>query len=116
MSIGAMHRQKIGNMRHRVTIQKVVETIDAARQLVRTYTDRYIDQPATFEQVSGGEYVRGRQIEAGVNAVFQINNREDLSVEDRVVFGNQNYGIVRIDKPDGIERFAYLYCKAAPVG
>lgn len=102
--------------RHRITIQSVVETIDASRQLVRTYTTRYANQPASFQQVSGGEFVRGRQIESGVTAVFECNYRAGYDVTDRILFDGTYYGIVRIDNPGGVKRYTTFYCKAAPVG
>jgi len=114
--IGSMHRQKLGDMRHRITVQTANSTVDAARQRVVTYVDRLANEPSTFEQVTGGEVNRGRHIEAGVTAVFKVNARADYSVQDRIIFGGQSYGIVRIDNPAGIQRFTYLHCKAAPVG
>lgn len=114
--IGSMHRQKISDMRHRITVQTAVETIDASRQKIISYINRIVSEPATFEQVTGGEVNRGKQIEAGVTAVFKVNNRNTYSVRDRILFNGQQYGIVNVESPSGIERFTYLYCKAAPVG
>jgi head-tail adaptor len=114
--IGSMYRQKIGDMRHRITVQTAVETIDASRQKVISYVDRVVNEPSTFEQVTGGETNRGRQIEAGVTAVFKVNNRASYTTQDRVVFCGQSYGVVRVERPGGIGRFCYLFCKAAPVG
>jgi len=114
--IGSMHRQKISDMRHRITVQTAVETINASRQKIISYINRIVSEPATFEQVTGGEVNRGKQIEAGVTAVFKVNNRNTYSVRDRILFNGQQYGIVNIELPSGIERFTYLYCKAAPVG
>lgn len=114
--IGSMHRQKLGDMRHRISVQTPVETVDAARQKVITYTSWLTNEPSTFEEVTGGEVNRGRQIESGVTAIFKVNRRDGHSTRNRVVFRGQNYGIVRAENPEGIERFTYLYCKAAPVG
>lgn len=101
--------------RHRINVQSVVTTIDSSRQPVYTYTNRYVDEPATFKQVAAGEYVRGRQIEAGVTAMFEVNYRDGYLVTDRVIFDSVKYGIVRIDYPEGVKRFAVIYCMAAPV-
>ena len=114
--IGSMYRQKTSDMRHRITVQTAVETIDASRQKIISYVNRLVSEPATFEEVTGGEVNRGRQIEAGVTAVFKVNYRSGYSVRDKVLFKGQQYGIVRVEAPGGIERFTYLYCKAAPVG
>jgi SPP1 family predicted phage head-tail adaptor len=114
--IGSMHKQKLGDMRHRITVQTAVETVDASRQRVVTYTDRLTREPATFQQVTGGEYNRGRQVESGVTAIFKVNRRSGYTTKDRIVYSGEKYGVVRVENPDGIERFTYLHCKAAPVG
>jgi len=114
--IGSMHRQKLGDMRHRITIQSAVEATDDSRQKIITYINRLTNEPATFEEVTGGEVNRGRQIEAGVTAIFKVNRRRDYSTRDRILFRGQTYGIVRTENPEGIQRFTYLHCKAAPVG
>jgi SPP1 family predicted phage head-tail adaptor len=98
--------------RHRITVQSVVSTLDSSRQPVYTYTTRYANEPAAFKQVSGGERVRGRQIEAGVTAIFEVNYRSGYQVTDRVLFQGTYYGIVRIDQPEGVNRFTVLYCNA----
>ena len=114
--IGSMYRQKISDMRHRITVQTAVETIDASRQKVISYTDRIVNEPSTFIQVTGGEVNRGRQVEAGVTAIFKLNRRSGYTTKDRVLFAGDQYGVVRVEIPDGIDRFIYLHCKAAPVG
>jgi SPP1 family predicted phage head-tail adaptor len=114
--IGSMYRQKISDMRHRITVQTAVQTIDASRQKIVSYVNRLTSEPATFEEVTGGEVIRGKQIEAGVTAVFKVNAKPGYSVQDRILFNGQTYGIVRVEIPSGIERFIHLYCKAAPVG
>lgn len=116
MIVGDRKGLRLSDMRHRVTVQTLVETVNASRQKVQTYTDRLTEEPATFEQVSGGEYNRGQQVEAGVTAVFKVNYRTGYSVTDRIVYAGQNYGIVSIEAPVGINRFLFLQCKAAPVG
>lgn len=98
-------------MRHRITVQEASTTVDASRQKVVTYVDRFTREPAAFTQVSGGETIRGRQIEAGVTALFKVNYRDGYAVTDRVVFDGQNYGIVRLEIPQGVKRFMWLHCK-----
>lgn len=113
--IGSMYRQKASDMRHRITLRKPVKTVDASRQPVTTWENELTMQPAKYLQVAGGETVRGRQIEAGVTALFTVNYRAEYAVEKQVVFRGQAYGIVRVDEPDGVNRFVDLHCKAAPV-
>lgn len=116
MIVGERGSTRLSDFRHRITIEQLTESIDGARQPVQSYSQRYAGQPAKFESVSGGETNRGRQIEAGVVAIFTITYRTGLSVTDRVVFGGRSLGIVSIHNPDGVRRFAELHCKEAPIG
>lgn len=116
MIVGERKGMRLSDMRHRITLKKPVKTVDASRQPVTTWENELTMQPAKYLQVSGGETVRGRQIEAGVTALFTVNHRNEYAVDKQIVFRGQTYGIVRVDEPDGVERFVDLHCKAAPVG
>ena len=63
-------------------------------------------------QVTGGERIRGRQIDDSVTAVFEVNYRAGYLVTDRILFQGVYYGIVRIDAPGGVNRFLVLFCNA----
>ena len=93
-------------------MQSVISTLDTSRQPVYSYATRFASEPAAFRQVTGGEKVRGRQIEAGVTAIFEVNYRDGYMVTDRVLFQGTYYGIVRIDYPEGVNRYAVLHCSA----
>lgn len=110
--IGSMYRQSAGKMRHRITVKRRSIAPDASGQPIPTFIDRFQGEPAGFTQVSGGEVLRGRQIEAGVTAVFVVNWRAGYDETDIIVFEGVEYGIVRIHKPEGIARFAEIHCKA----
>lgn len=112
--VGERQGNRLGDMRHRITVKKVTETFDDSRQPVVTWSNRYVGEPAKFKQVRGGEVIRGRQIEPEVTAVFTVNYRSEYKETDRIVFQGDNYGIVRLDKPDGIGRFLDIYCKMVP--
>lgn len=116
MIVGERKGMRIGDMRHRVTLRKPVETLDASRQRIVTWEDELTNQPAKYEQVSGGEIIRGKQVEAGVTALFVVNYRADYTAQKQIVFQGVNYGIVRVDHQDGVKRFMDVFCKAAPVG
>lgn len=114
MSLGKPKAFTTSEMRHRVTIKQASTTTDSAGQKVIDYdTTRFASEPAKFEPVNGGQTLRGRQIEAGVIAIFTVNYRSGYSVTDRVVFQGENYGVHWMRKPDGIGRFLELHCKAA---
>lgn len=116
MIVGERKGMRLSDMRHRITLRQPVKTVDDSRQQITVWEDLLTGQPAKYEQVSGGEIICGKQVEAGVTALFTVNYRSEYSVDKQIVFRNQSYGIVRVDPPDGINRFADVYCKAAPVG
>ena len=112
--VGGYAKLNSSHMRHRVVIQRIAsETQDANHQPIKTYATRYAAEPAAFEQVSGGEFLRGRQVDATVKAIFTVNYRPDYSTRDRVVFDGEIYGIVRLHIPRGVKRFLEIECAAA---
>lgn len=103
---------RIGAMRERVTIQEPVETVDSIGQTIRTWSTVYADEPARYDPVSGGETLRGKQVEAGVTAVFTIHKRDGMSTTYRVQHAGNNYGIAYINPVDGGQRYQELRCQS----
>lgn len=103
---------RTGKMRERVDVQTAT-VVETTGQPVRTWADTFTDEPAAFEQVSGGETLRGRQVEANVAAVFTVHFREGYSTGMRVVYGGKAYGIERVMPVEGGRRYIELHCKAA---
>lgn len=115
MSLGSVRRSSVGDMRHRITVQSPVETKDESHQVIVTWSDTRTGEPASYESVNGGEYLRGRQIAATANAVFVVNYRTGYTPRQRVVFDGVNHDIERVHTPRGIKRFLELECKATGV-
>lgn len=103
---------RLGAMRDRVNIQTSTDTIDDAGQPIRTWSTTYASQPAQYTPTSGGETIRGRQIEAGIQAVFTVHYRPEIVPQMRVVYGSSNYGIVHVRPVEGGLRYIELMCKA----
>ncbi len=103
---------RTGKRRERITIRKVTTTQDDAGQPVVTYSNRYASVPAAFEDTGGTETLRGKQIEAGISAVFNIGYLQGIEETDRVVFNGRNYGIVNIRRVEGGLRMLELFCRA----
>lgn len=101
---------RIGAMRERITIKQPVETVDTIGQTNRTWTALYSDEPARFDPVSGGETLRGKQVEAGVTAVFTIHFRDSIDSTMKVYHGSDEYGIAYINRVDGGRRYLELRC------
>lgn len=103
---------RVGKMRERVNIQTATDNVDTTGQPIRTWNTTYTSEPAEFTPTSGGEFLRGRQIEAGINAVFVIHRRDSIVPQMRVVHSSTNYGIVHVRQVDGGLRYLELECKA----
>lgn len=107
---------RVGAMRDFINIQS--HTVDASSgQPIRSWSNLHVAVPAQWQPVSGGETVRGRQVEAGINDIFIIRHKNGLSTDMRVIHAatNTTYGIVSIIHSDGGIRYLELHCKAIPV-
>ena len=103
-------RFRLGSMRERITIQSVTVTTSDAGDKVETWANTYINEPAAFDPVSGGETLRGRQVDAGVNAVFTVHYRTYTTTQ-RVQYNGTNYGIVFVKPIEGGRRYVELHCR-----
>ena len=104
----------VGLMRDSITIQSVTETVDSAGQPVVSYTNTHANIPASYEYISGGETMRGKQVEAGVVAIFTTRNIEDLVPTQRIVHSSGSYGLVHVRPVDGRERYLELHARKEP--
>ena len=105
-------RFHLGEMRARITVKAETTTQDAAGQPVVTLATWLTDEPAKYEPAVGGETERGRQVEAGVAAVFTVHYRDGYTPEMVVTCAGQNYGIVGVHPVDGLNVYRELHCKA----
>lgn len=104
-------RFRVGAMRERINVQSLTETVSDAGDVTRTWATTYLNEPATFEEVQGGETLRGRQVEAGVTAVFIVHWRDSYNETMRVVYSGDTYGIVKCPTVEGGRRYRELWCK-----
>ena len=105
-------RFRVGAMRERVTVTS--ETLDesSGEPNLSSTTTIVDDEPATYEIVSGGETVRGRQVDATVDAVFIVHHRRSTySVTQKLTHDGNEYGIVKIIPTEGGDRYLELHCK-----
>jgi SPP1 family predicted phage head-tail adaptor len=102
---------RVGEMRHRIAVKVETTTQDAAGQPVVAFTTWLLDEPAKFDPMTGGEGARGRQVEAGITAIFTVRYRDGYTPEMIVVHRNQQYGIVYVNPVAGADRYRELHCK-----
>jgi len=112
---GRPTRFKLGNMRHRCTVQNPVETVAEFGQPVVTWTDLYVNEPCAFELTGGVEQMRGRQLEASVKAVVTVRYRSGYNIRQSLTLDGTRYGITHINPVGGINRYLELFCGAVQV-
>lgn len=112
MTLGAtkIHRAQ---MRHRIVVKSRGTGTAEDGGLDETLSTRFANEPAAYEPKSGGEFIRGRKIEAQTTALFTVNYRPGYLDTDLIVFGGKTYGIVKIDAPEGVQRYLEIQAKVA---
>jgi SPP1 family predicted phage head-tail adaptor len=103
---------RVGEMRHRITVKTEATTQDGAGQPVVTLTNWLVDEPAKFEPTSGGEGARGRQVEAGISAIFTVRYRDGYTPQMAIVIGGETYWIVYVKPVAGMDVYRELHCKS----
>lgn len=106
---------RLGTMRHRITVSVETTAQDGAGQPVVTLSTWLTNEPAKFEPTTGGEGARGRQVEAGISAIFTVRYRDGYTPEMAVDFGGQRFYIVYVKAVQGMDRYRELYCKSVVV-
>lgn len=104
---------RTGEMRHRMTLQSYTEATGDDGDTTKTYSTLLANVPCKYEQVSGGETRRGKQIEATATALFTCRYVADVDAMTRISFGGNYYGVVRVNAIDGQTR--YLEIQAAVI-
>jgi SPP1 family predicted phage head-tail adaptor len=103
---------RVGEMRHRIRISTETTAQDAAGQPVVTLATWLEGEPAKFEPTSGGEGARGRQVEAGISAIFTVRYRDGYTPEMAVDIGGERYWVVYVKPVQGMDRYRELHCKS----
>lgn len=103
---------RLGAMRERITVQTLTNSVDSMGQAIPSWANTYTDEPASLDPTSGGEGLRGRQVEAGISAVFTVHYRSTYVPEMRVTHNGITYGIAYVKHIEGGRRYTELYCKA----
>lgn len=104
---------RIGSMRNRVTIKEPTETQDDTGQPIVTWSTFLLNEPAEFLPTGGTENMRGRQLEAGVRAIFRVRYQDGYTTKMKVTHNGTDYGILHIQQVDGGRRFVELFVGAS---
>lgn len=113
MSIGKQIKNKVASMRHRIVVKARTTTQDDIGGVTEGWTTRFASEPAAYQDVSGGEFLRGRKIDVQTTAIFTVNYRQGYTETDVIEWDGNSYGIVSIDKPEGVSRYLEIQAKVA---
>jgi SPP1 family predicted phage head-tail adaptor len=100
------------DMRHRIIVDQPVSAPDGRGQWIITWQVWLPSEPASYDEVAGGETLHGKQVEAGITAVFRVNYRPGYTTQHRIRFQGVTYGITRVAPIDGLDRYREIHCKA----
>lgn len=105
-------RFHVGMMRDRITVANEVTAQAESGQPIVSLVNFLVNEPATYLYVGGAESIRGRQIEAGINAIFTVRYRPGYLPTQAITYDGQRYGVVHVRPIDGKNRYLELFCKA----
>lgn len=98
-----------GRLRQRVTIETASDASDGEPN--PTYTALASGVAAEVIETTGGEWIRGRQIEAGVRAVITIRHRADITPRMRIRHGSSYWNIRSVIDPTGYGTMLTIQCE-----
>ena len=101
---------KIGELRHRVTLQKKEITEDDLKQ----QTENWMDVAAVWaaiEPLIGREYFAAQQVNAEVSARITIRYRKGIIPDMRVVFDDRVFDILSVINPKERCESLVLMCR-----
>lgn len=104
-----------GELRERITVQRVSTTRDDMGGLIETWAD-LATLWARVEQASSGEQFRRQQAGATAAWTVTVRWRGDLRPADRISWRGRSFEIVALENPDLRRRFLAIACNELRVG
>lgn len=89
----------IGALRHRITIQQLTVSQDAAGGTVSSWST-FATVWGAVEPLSGREFWQAQQANSEVQGRIRIRNLAGVKPEMRIVFGTRTYEILSIVQPE----------------
>ena len=91
---------RVGELRHRVSIQTQVETSDGMGGSVISWSDVYNDVPAAIWPLSANERLDSMKLELQTTHKIRIRYLSGLTADNRIVFGSRTFNIISIINAD----------------
>ncbi|MGI5892088.1 MAG: phage head closure protein [Bacillota bacterium] len=105
---------KIGDLRHRVTLQQKTVIEDDLKQHTENWTD-IATVWARIEPLSGREYFAARQENTEVTTRITIRYLPGITTDSRVVFGGRVFEVLSAIDPEERCESLILMCNEVPV-
>jgi len=103
-----------GDLRERVTIQRVSSTRDAIGGLIETWSN-LMTVYAKVAPMNAGEQYRRQQIQAKADWKVTVRYANSIAPADRLVWRDRTFQIKGITNPDMHRRFLDLACEELQV-
>lgn len=100
----------IGAMRHRITIQQLVESSNTFGEVEKTWQD-VATLWASIEPLRGREYFDSQQINAEVTTRIRIRYRPGIKPKMRAVYGERIFDIQSVIDVEERHKEIHLMCK-----
>lgn len=100
---------RIGDLRHRVTLQSRTDTADGRKGFTTTWATLAVVW-AAVESISGREALIAGQMNAALTTTVTIRHRSDISVKQRILFGARTLQIENYQDPDGRKVWTKMLC------
>jgi SPP1 family predicted phage head-tail adaptor len=105
----------IGDLSKRVTFQRKIKGTDVSNQHKPLGWANVPNNPTVYayvEENSGTEVFQADQLNGITVANIYIRHRDDLTIQDRVVYNGKNYDIHAITEWDGRKNLLKLTCES----
>lgn len=101
---------KAGNLRHRVTIQRSTDALDATTQEITQTWTTLATVWAEVLDMSGSERFRAAQVQPGATVTVRIRYRDDVTSKMRIRHGSRYLNIESVIDMEGRNRERLLIC------
>lgn len=105
---------KIGSLKHRITFQRLVTTINENGFEVEVW-EGYKTVWASVANLSGREYYETAAIQTEKTVKLVIRHIEDIDTAMRIIFNNKQYNIIYIDNINYESRYVELRAITADI-
>lgn len=102
---------RAGSLRHKVTLQKPVETQNAYGEPEQRWQTVSSNIWASISPLRGREYLTAQQMTSEIDAKICLRHRTDVTAKMKIVKGTDEYLIEAIINPDERNRELELMCR-----